>query len=209
VKRNFTWLLGVKPIDDPDNPPGRPQNKKYRPELREPHVLTGWLDKWEEDGAGMTIRRGRYCGYSGIDGVQSTLKRVLKRAGIEPITPYSFRHKVTTIPRLARVPEDEIAVWEGHKRPHLRTTGGYGEWSPDYLANAAVAIDAWFARVQPLMERPFFSQGIPKTIRVRMEKDAQVLAGQNPTPFHPLSVAITSPHPRHVVCSPSVAVQGN
>ncbi len=138
-------------------------------------MLTGWLDKWEEDGEGMKNRGGRYCGFSSIDGVESSLKRAVKRAGVAHITTYSFRHKVTTILRLARVSEDEISVWAGHKRPHLRTTGEYGEGNPDYLANAAAAIDAWFARTQALAERPLFSQGIPESIRVRMEKDSQVL----------------------------------
>ena len=36
-------------------------------------------------------------------------------------------------------------------------------------------IDAWFARVQVLMERRLFSKRIPETIRARMEKDPQVI----------------------------------
>ncbi len=157
------------------NPPGRPQNKKHRPELREARVLTGWLDKWEEQASELEIRGGRYCGFSSIDGVESSLKRAVRRAGIPHITLYSFRHKVTTILRLARVPEDEISLWMGHRRPHLRTTGEYGEWDPGYLATAAAAIDAWFARAQLLTEQPLFSRGIPESIRVRMEKTAQAI----------------------------------
>ncbi len=106
----------------------------------------------------------------------ASLKRAVKRAGLPHIKICSFRCWVTTILRLARVSEDEIAVWTGHKRPHLRTTGEYGEWNPDYLSNAAAAmIDAWFARVQVLMERRLFSKRIPETIRARMEKDVQVI----------------------------------
>jgi hypothetical protein len=67
---------------------------------------------------------------------------------------YSFRHKVATILRQARVSEDEIALWMGHRRPHLRMTFEYGEWDPGYLANAQAAIDAWFRRVGAMTETP-------------------------------------------------------
>jgi integrase len=157
------------------NPPTRAQNKKRRPILREPRVLTGWLDKWEAEKAGLETRRGHYCGYTTIEGVKSGLERAVDRAGIAKISTYSFRHKVTTVLRQARVPEDEIARQLGHRRSDLRTTAGYGEWDPGYLANAAAAIDAWFARVQKLTTRPLFSQGFPKTVRRRREKDPQVL----------------------------------
>ena len=63
----------------------------------------------------------------------------------------------------------------GHKRPHVRSTGEYGEWNPDYMAHAATAIDAWFARVQTLTHRPLFSQGIPEIVRMRTERKPQVI----------------------------------
>jgi hypothetical protein len=31
------------------NPPGRKQNKKYRATVREPKVLSGWLNRWERE----------------------------------------------------------------------------------------------------------------------------------------------------------------
>jgi integrase len=141
------------------NPPGRAQNKKYRPLLREPLALTGWLDAWEADRAGLARRSGRYCGYRNFDGVKSSLKRAAARAGIAPITTYSFRHKVATILRQARVTEDEIALWMGHRRPHLRMTFEYGEWDPGYLANALAALDAWFRRVDAMTETPLVCDG--------------------------------------------------
>ena len=101
-------------------------------------------------------------------------KRAIKRAGITPIALYSFRHKVTTILRQARVSEDEIAMWKGHKRPHLRTTG---EWR----------IGSGLSRERGCRNRcvvhsnagadgrsPVFS-GHPETIRTRMENLPQLL----------------------------------
>jgi integrase len=172
-------LMPVQRIRDASlvdlNPPSRAQNKKRRPIVREPRVLTGWLDKWETQKERLETHRGHYCGYTTMEGVKSGLERAIERAGIPKISTYSFRHKVTTILRLARVPEDEIARQLGHRRSDLRTTAGYGEWDPGYLANAATAIDAWFVRVQKLATRPLFSQGFPKTVRRRREKDPQVL----------------------------------
>ena len=102
------------------NPVGRTQSKKHRPLLREVRVISGWLDLWESDDRSLEERGGRYCGYTSMDGVESSLNRAIRRAEIPRITTYSFRHKVVTILRQARAPEDEIAIWMGHKRPHVR-----------------------------------------------------------------------------------------
>jgi hypothetical protein len=53
----------------------------------------------------------------------------------------------------------------GHRRANLRTTVGYGEWSPDRLKEAAAAIDAWFLRVQRRCSRALSSHGIPTKAR--------------------------------------------
>jgi len=157
------------------NPPARAQNKKRRAIVRVPRVLAGWLDKWETDKAGMETRGNHYCAYSTMEGVKSGLERAVSKAKIARISTYSFRHKVTTILRLARVPEDEIALQLGHRRSNVRTTAGYGEWDPSYLSNAAAAIDAWFLKTQALTTQPLFSQGIPKIVRKRKKDGRQVL----------------------------------
>jgi integrase len=142
--------------------PGVPQVKgKYKPTVRVPQFLAGWLDEWEADTVGMKINGGRYCGYDSADAVRAALKQYALRTGTPRLTPYSFRHKNTTVLRLAHTSEDEISVQLGHKRPHLRTTAGYGEWDPTYLAGAAAALDEWFRKLQALATRPLFSQGSP------------------------------------------------
>lgn len=135
------------------NPPGRPQNKKYRPLVKEPKALKGWLDRWE---AGMRLQIAKgieldldtpYCAYSSVDSLQTAMSRARDKAKLPLLSVYSFRHKAVTVLRQARVPEDEIAMQIGHKRPGLEVTAGYGEWSPDYLARSAAALDAWWAKM--------------------------------------------------------------
>lgn len=142
-------------------PAGRPQNKKFRPIVKEPRALGKWLDKWERE---MRIEVGkrtltlptqadisgeRYCTYASVDSLQTAMQRARAedKANLPKLSVYSFRHKVVTVLRQARVPEDEIAIQIGHKRPGLEVTAGYGEWSPDYLARASKALDAWWTRL--------------------------------------------------------------
>ncbi|MDR3528686.1 MAG: tyrosine-type recombinase/integrase [Rhizomicrobium sp.] len=157
------------------NPEGRVQTKKFRPNIRVSGTLTALLDEWEAETQGMAIRNGHYCGYTSLAGVRSALRRAIKKAGINHLSQYSFRHKATTVMRRAGVTEDQLAVFIGHKRQDVRTTAGYGEWDPSYLREAAAAIDKWFANMEPRMAVPLFSQGIPKTIRELKNKNRQVL----------------------------------
>ena len=97
-------------------------------------------------------------------GVKSALKRARMQndVAIPNLSTYSMRHKVATVLRRARVPEDEIATQLGHKRPHLRVTGGYGEYSPDYLRRASRALDRWFMDILRRAKSVRNSQGIRK-----------------------------------------------
>jgi hypothetical protein len=138
------------------NPSDRSQNKKYRALVRTPRTLVAFLNTWEKMGLGPYGER--YCGYSTMEGVKTAIERVRAKAAIPQLSTYSFRHKAATILRRARVPEDQIAVQLGHRRPGLRTTGGYGEWDPSYLREAARALDAWFLKVRALAKTLMKSQ---------------------------------------------------
>lgn len=130
------------------NPEGRVQNKKRRPTVRCPAVLTKALDEWEA--AGLRLYGGRYCGYASRYSVRQALERVCaqKTVNLPRLTLYSFRHKVTTVLRAAKVPVEQIAYQLGHRGPESRITAGYGEYDPDYLADACKALDTWIRRVQ-------------------------------------------------------------
>ena len=86
---------------------------------------------------------GRKKGSTLTAGVKSVLQALRLREDVNlPLTSiYSFRHKVTTVLHQASVSEDQVNQMLGHRRATLRTTGGYGEWNPDYPKGAAVAID--------------------------------------------------------------------
>ena len=164
------------------NPPGRTQNKKYRATVREPRVLSEWLDWWEgeerkKQKGGSLDPEWRYCGYGTLESVQTALERVRTEpeVNLPKLSTYSFRHKVTTILRRSKhthgVTEDDISAQLGHRRPHLRMTGEYGEWDPEYLKNAAAAIDAWFTALQvKVKNRKLFSQGILKSAPIQRRK---------------------------------------
>lgn len=132
------------------NPQGRAQNRKFRASVRAPRVLNVFLGRWEKDG----LNGGTYCRYTTIEGVKTALQRVLAaNPSLPPFSTYSFRHKAASVLRLARVPEDQIAGQLGHRRRDLRMTAGYGEFDPDYLKDAARALDAWALRLRGMTER--------------------------------------------------------
>lgn len=130
------------------NPGGRAQNKKVRPVVRCPRVLTMALDRWERDG--LDMHDGRYCGYASVDSADSALERVCKPIGLGRMSVYSIRHKVTTILRAAGVPGDQISRQLGHRGEESATTGGYGEYSPHFQREAAAALDRWIRRLRAL-----------------------------------------------------------
>lgn len=131
------------------NPVGRSQNKKFRPIVRAPKVLTVAMDKWEK--SGLDKHGGHYCGYHSVDSVDSALERVCKPMGLGRMSVYSIRHKVTTILRAAGVPGDQIDRQLGHVGGGARTTHGYGEYSPDFQKQAAAALDSWIRRLRTLI----------------------------------------------------------
>ena len=68
---------------------------------------------------------------------------------------YSFRHRVASVLRASkapRVPGEQISYQLGHRRPGDRTTRGYGAYGPEYLDEAACALDAWTKRVLKVVD---------------------------------------------------------
>lgn len=150
------------------NPEGRIQNKKFRPIVREPRCLRVALDRWEQEG--LDDFGGRYCGYTSVEGVKSALERLRssKEVNLLKLSTYSFRHKVTSVLRRSRVHEDQVSTQMGHRRKDLRSTSGYGEFDPDYLKDAARALDVWFLKLRRLTK----SHANRTEISVRTKKAA-------------------------------------
>jgi integrase len=138
------------------NLPGRRQNKKHRPAIRELTPQTKWLDQWEKQG--LALFAGRYCGYASVDSVDTALVRARKSkdVNIPRLSAYSIRHRATSVLRASknpRVPGEQISYQLGHKRfagGEASTTRGYGQYEPDYLEEAAQALEAWITRVLKL-----------------------------------------------------------
>lgn len=146
------------------NTEGRAQNKKYRPVVREPRVLTAWLDLWEAQMQG-EITHQRYCGYASVESVQTAFERTRQRPTVmlPKLSAYSCRHKIATVMRRARLPKEEQDIQLGHARPE-----GYGEWDPDYLLGVADALDAWWVKLQTkVVARALFATPVIETEQVR------------------------------------------
>ena len=165
------------------NSPGRHQNKKYRPIVREPKALTAWLDHWEKEmlaarqkrepeATNIDISDDRYCSYTSVESVQSAIERlrtknIKKTVKLPRLSAYSFRHKVATVLRKAKLSEDESGLQLGHRREAARTTAGYGEWDPDYLNGVASALDTWFVQLGAKVKtRIILLYSVPKNPKV-------------------------------------------
>lgn len=152
------------------NPEGRRQNKKYRPTVRELALQTRWLDEWQREAA-KAAKRGeerppQYCGYASVDSIDTALRRlcVKPEVNLPFLSVYSFRHRVASVLRASkkpRVPGEQISYQLGHRRPGDRTTRGYGAYGPEYLDEAARALNAWISQVLTLVETN--SHTIPTT----------------------------------------------
>ena len=68
-----------------------------------------------------------------------------------------------------------------------RTTLGYGEWSPDYLANATAALDDWIIRLQTRTKRVLLSLQ-PRTKDVLIPKNKRKLNASGTNTERPQNV---------------------
>jgi hypothetical protein len=138
------------------NAEGRRQNKKFRPTVREPEVMTKWLNEWELGTNESRLDPNQpYCGYTNRSSIHSVLRRACapEKADLPRMALYSIRHRGTTVLRAAKVPKEQIDYQLGHVQQGARTTQGYGQYEAVYLAEAAAALDAWVRRVLKLSRK--------------------------------------------------------
>lgn len=132
------------------NPPGRVQNKKYRPTLPAVEPLQPWL---EHGAAG----KSHYVTYRGqpLAKMRNAWSRLTTDAKLsEDVTSYSVRHGIARIMRKAKVDPDQINLWLGHlPRGADATTAIYAPYEPDYLTEAADVIREIFHQVDQRCER--------------------------------------------------------
>jgi integrase len=86
---------------------------------------------------------GPDAGHNGVKlkDIKAAWRRARANAGLTPdVTTTAMRRTVATWLRSKNVPEAECAAWMGHRWTNT-TTEKYATWRPDYLANAARAVD--------------------------------------------------------------------
>ncbi|HZF98656.1 MAG TPA: site-specific integrase [Pseudoxanthomonas sp.] len=123
------------------NPPGRKQTKKYRPVVPVCDFLLPWLAN--APSGPLVAWRGQE-----VDSFKTAWRRMRRDAGL-PVqaVPKTIRHTMATELRAAGVPEAEIQGFMGH-RAYSGKTEVYAKYRPDYLGEAARAIDGYMARVR-------------------------------------------------------------
>jgi integrase len=149
-------------------PPGEAQKpKKRKPILPIPATLIPWLRLWMQPEnlvykvtrkTKSQLRLSHLITFHGkrLTRARETFDLLKERAGItDPtVVAYSIRHTVATWMVEQGVPEREHEIWLGHRMPGSATTARYVHLKPDYLRNAASAIDSLFDVVAPLVTKP-------------------------------------------------------
>lgn len=128
------------------NPEGRAQTKKRRPVVPMATTLTGWVEEWllEAPRAPIVHYRGE------VLGSDTWFDNLKKEAGVDCV-PYDIRHTVITWLVRKKVHPDSREIFVGHKLPGSSTTANYVHLDPEYLRDAADAVEDLFQALGPLV----------------------------------------------------------
>ncbi len=129
------------------NVAGRKQTKKFRPVLPMTETILPWL---RNAGPGFMVEyRGKKVG-----SIKTAFNKARDRAGLgKDVVPYTIRHTVATELRKRGVQGWELAGFMGHKARGYGTTERYAKYAPDYMSDAARAIDEFFSQMQKQVDR--------------------------------------------------------
>lgn len=127
------------------NPPGRAQNKKFRPTLPVAPSLAPWLRKTAQTGLPYVAYRGKP-----ISSILHMWRLTRQAAGLDKkITPYSIRHGMAREMRKRHVPTEQISLFLGHLPSGSNaTTSVYAPYEPGFLADAVNAIEEVMKEIQ-------------------------------------------------------------
>lgn len=148
------------------NPPGRQQNKKRRPMLPIGDLLAATLS---------TVDKGLVISHDGMpysrDGWRAIFARLVRRAGLAGVSPYTIRHTVATELHRRGVPAAEVAAYMGHSAVSaFGTNGRYVHYQPDFLQQAVAGAETHL-------------QGVLAEVRERL-----TATGRNPDRSKPVSL---------------------
>lgn len=128
------------------NPKGRKQTKKYRPIVPITDTLLPFVQRRD-------VKRFVNWYDAPIDSIKKRFKTVMRAAGLSyDIKPYSLRHTMAVELRKRGAPAWEVQGRLGHRQPGVTET--YAVFSPDYLSQGRVAIDAFFSEIGLLLRVP-------------------------------------------------------
>jgi len=125
-------------------PPDALQTNKRRPVVPITATLRPHLER-----AVASSTTGSVLEYHGepVASVKKAFKAACRRAGLEDVTQYTLRHTGATLLAAAGVPMRQIAGMMGHTTQ--RITELYAKHSPDFLQDAARALDRIFPASGP------------------------------------------------------------
>ena len=169
------------------NPPGRPQNKKFRPTIRLTNNLRGWLLYWNLEkpivrGVPGARTRGLKHGKPLEHMPNWTVRRAAAAAGLPELTRYTLRHFMAT--RIRAVPgipvsKEERATWLGHHDPSHRQTSWYEHTDADHLEAACRATDAIMAALDKICAKNLWAPGTEAGGRLTVIEPALVMRGRD------------------------------
>ncbi len=139
------------------NPPGRRQTHKHRPVVPMIQAVADWLPYWRLDA--LKTDSGRRILHRRGEPVKQTKKGVkdlAARIGLPGVTRYTIRHTVATYLRRQGVPKWEVEGLLGHKGAQSETDV-YAKYDPDYLSQAAQALDSLFLELSTLVKGRFLA----------------------------------------------------
>jgi hypothetical protein len=150
------------------NPPGRKQNKKYRPILAVTQTLLPWLKT-------ITEPQHRYVTFGGraIKSIKTVWESLRVEANLdERVTPYSIRHGMAREMRKRKVPKEQISIFLGHlPKDSDATTSIYAPYEPEYCSEAVAAIESVMTEIrkhlkhanidQPVVDAATLAKSIP------------------------------------------------
>ena len=151
------------------NPPGRKQNKKFRPVLAVTPTLLPWLQIVTDP-----IQRYVTYGRAPIKSIKHAWELLVKEAGLDDrVQPYSIRHGMAREMRKRKVPKEQISIFLGHlPKDSDATTSIYAPYEPDYCSEAIAAIEDVMVEVRKHLKRANINQPV---------LDAQALAKTIPS----------------------------
>jgi len=140
------------------NPPGRRQTNKYRPTLPITDTLRPWLV--ELPPGPIITWRGRR-----VEAVDAGFLAACRRAKLPGgVTAWSVRYTLARYMRRREVPDDQIALWLGRRRPpnSNATILICAPDAPEYLRDAKSAVESFVHEVNALTTRDLLAPPRPR-----------------------------------------------